>query len=111
MRATPIPTRSRALVIARARDRCERCGVLMTVGHWHHRRSRSVRDDHTHCPCNGVWLCRGDHEWVHAHPMEARQGGFILSRVTAIPAVEPVETPWGMRLHSCDGTYKITFSD
>ena len=27
---------------------------------------------HTHCACNGVLLCRADHQWAYANPDEAR---------------------------------------
>lgn len=63
-----------------------RCRVQVFGTAWHHRRSRSVRDDHQHCPCNGITLCATCHAWVHAHPLDARRGGWIVSRA------EP--TPW-----------------
>jgi hypothetical protein len=78
VKATPIPQWSRTLVRHRDLDLCARCGML--GAHWHHRRSRSVRDELTHSPCNGLWLCAFDHAWVHANPREAREAGFIVSR-------------------------------
>jgi hypothetical protein len=78
----PIPARSRILVRARDFFRCVRCGcgVPAGVGHWHHRRGKSVRDDHTHEGCNGIWLCSACHTWVHANPLLARLSGWIVSR-------------------------------
>lgn len=78
MKATGIPHKSRDAVKARAMGRCERCG--MQGSHWHHRRSRSIRDAITHSPVNGVWLCSTDHVFVHANPRQAREEGFIVSR-------------------------------
>ena len=98
-----IPEWSRASVKMRCQSRCERCGAPAPRGAWHHRRSRSVRDTHTHCPCNGVWLCNNDHAWVHANPLAARQNGFIVSRNETEPATVPVLTPWGERTHDCGG--------
>lgn len=90
MKATPIPTLSRKRVIARAQGRCERCGGK--GAHWHHRRSRSVRDELTHSPANGVLLCTFDHAYVHANPTEARETGFIVSRYQD-PRLVPI-TRW-----------------
>lgn len=89
MKATPIPAASRDKVKERDRGRCARCAIP-TPGEWHHRRSRSVRDDLTHSPANGVLLCGLCHLWVHAHPFEARGTGFIVSRFSD-PVQEPVQ--------------------
>ena len=109
MKASPIPDLARALVKARARLHCERCGMSAVRGHWHHRRSRAVRDTHTHCPCNGVWLCGTCHGWVHAHPFDARSGGWIVSRYEPRPGVQPYQTPLGWLSPACAGT--ATFTD
>lgn len=76
-------------------------------GHWHHRRSRSVVDEHQHCPCNGVWLCSTCHSWAHAHPFEARTTGFIVSR-HAQPSEHEVQTFLGTLHLKCDGLFKFT---
>lgn len=96
MKATPIPNASRIIVRGRDLHRCCRClaPVPAGAGHWHHRRSRSVRDEHQHAPCNGVWLCATCHTWVHGHPFEARRVGFIVSRYSI-----PCETPVFTRQH------------
>lgn len=95
MNPNPIPPLSRTLVKNREQERCARCGVLSPRGQWHHRRRRAVRDEHTHCPCNGVWLCITCHTWVHANPFMARQRGFIVSAHVSEPFGVPVATPWG----------------
>lgn len=106
MKATPIPQRSRDLVKARDRFRCVRCLVPAPNGHWHHRRTRLVRDEHQHCPCNGVWLCPACHAWVHQHPAEAREAGLIVYRSVSEPATVPVTTPLGLRVHDCGGEWR-----
>lgn len=78
-----VPGMSRVLVRVRDMHRCVVCH--MAGQDWHHRRTRSVRDEHTHCPCNGITLCgpgnnHGDHGWVHSHPFESRHRGLIISR-------------------------------
>jgi 5-methylcytosine-specific restriction protein A len=90
MKATPIPSAARSKVKERDRNRCARCGMPTATGEWHHRRSRSVRDDLTHSPANGVNLCKTCHGWVHANPFEARGTGFIVSRYSD-PSEEPIE--------------------
>lgn len=104
--ANEIPKRSREMVAKRDGQRCARCGILVLHGHWHHRRSRSVRDLLTHSPANGVWLCPADHSWVHGHPFEARAEGFIVSRYA-----DPTETPlkhilFGWVLLSAEGGFQ-----
>lgn len=78
MKATSIPRSSRDAVEQRENGRCARCGGK--GAHWHHRRSRSVRDVITHNPANGVLLCSVDHAYVHANPKQAMEEGFIVSR-------------------------------
>ena len=94
----------RALVRSRARQRCERCLIPAPHGHLHHRRSRSVRDLHTHCPCNMVWLCGPCHVDVHGHPFNASRDGWIVSRHVTEPTALVVRPPFGgERVLCCDG--------
>jgi hypothetical protein len=72
-------------------------------GQWHHRRGRSIRDKHTHHPCNGVWLCPACHQWLHSHPVLAQGEGLILPRSTTEPWTMPFKTPLGWKLPDCDG--------
>lgn len=100
-KATGIPEKSRRIVRERAHDRCERCS-----GHgsqWHHRRSRHIRNDHTHHPCNGVWLCDTCHRWVHANPRRAQERGFIVSRYVEEPGTVPFKALSGWYLPDCEG--------
>lgn len=106
MKATPIPSRSRNLVVARDRSRCVRCGAPTLPGEWHHRRSRNIRDEITHSPANGILLCDVCHRYVHANPFEARAMGWIVSRY-AIPTEEPlVHALYGDVMLDGDGGYR-----
>lgn len=103
--ATPIPASSRKAVIQRASGLCERCGA--PGHHWHHRRSRSVRDALTHSPANGVLLCSFDHAYVHAKPAQAKEEGFIVSRYQD-PRLVPINRWDGAMVYlNDDGT--VTF--
>lgn len=101
--ATSIPANSRRLVETRDAYHCVRCGIPTMAGQWHHRRSRSVRDEHQHCPCNGIWLCATCHKWVHEHPFEARGHGWIVSR-HKLPNAEPLQNMrFGWVMLTCSG--------
>lgn len=97
------PPAARDTVRQRAHQRCERCLIPAPHGHLHHRRSRSVIDPHTHCPCNMVWLCGPCHVDVHGHPFDARRGGWIVSRHVIEPGNIVVRTPLGERVLYCNG--------
>jgi hypothetical protein len=66
--------------------RCVRCGVLL-ANVWagyscHHRQSKSVGPDSLE---NRIMLCGSGssphcHQYVHAHPKEAREAGWIISK-------------------------------
>jgi len=99
-----IPTKSREIVRKRDRGTCVRCGL--PGREWHHRRSRSVRGDHRHCPCNGVTLCHVDHKWVHSNPIEAMALGLIVSRWVDNPSNVPVSTVYGLAMQDCEGERK-----
>lgn len=100
---TAIPERARLLVATRDRYLCVRCGMRGTE--WHHRRTRSVRDSHTHCPCNGVLLCGICHRWVHANPFLARPTGLMVSRYCADPTDVPLRTHLGLISTDHDGGF------
>lgn len=98
---TDIPTRSRELVRAREGGQCRRCG-----GHgnqWHHRRTRKVRGEHRHCPCNGVLLCPTCHRWVHRYPVQAKAVGLVVSTAVLDPGTVPIRGLWGWAQFSCGG--------
>lgn len=98
----PIPTKQRKQVQHRDGGRCAKCGG--PGAHWHHRRTRTVVDEHQHCTCNGVWLCTTCHSWVHHNPNAAQTQGFIVSRYESFPGEEPVLYPDGWWALDCNGT-------
>lgn len=102
----PIPPESRSLVERRDLLRCVRCGG--PGAEWHHRRRRNVKDEHQHCTCNGVLLCKTCHGWAHGHPIEARNTGFIVSAHQPDPGTEPVRSWLGEIRLDCFGEYKHT---
>lgn len=103
-----IPTASRLLVAVRDQRRCVRCGSANRP-QWHHRRTRSVHDDHTHESCNGISLCSTCHAWVHAYPRRAGESGYLLSRHTPFPGEHPIlHVRWGWVLLTCDGLMTLT---
>lgn len=109
--ATGIPGHRRSQVKEREHNRCFNCGVPTAHGDWHHRRSRSVRDPHQHCACNGVWLCQTCHDWVHAHPFEARTLGLIVSRHVTNPGTVIATAYFGDILLDCTGNFTVAFDE
>jgi hypothetical protein len=94
-----IPTRSREIVRARSGGKCEWCKVGR-AREWHHRRTKKVKGEHRHCPCNGIDLCTTCHQYAHRHPEQAREEGLIVSSFVVLPGTVPV---WGIGYFTCDG--------
>lgn len=108
--STQIPARARVAVRERHQGRCERCGG--PGAHWHHRKSRSVRGEHRHCICNGLWLCASCHTWAHANHDAAVEEGVIVPRWGEDPGDWSVLTYQGIRLRlGCDGTVSTVESE
>jgi hypothetical protein len=104
-RGNPIPLASRIVVEHRDNRHCVRCGGI--GGPWHHRRRRDVRDEHQHCACNGIILCKTCHAFVHSHPETAREQGWIVSAHVGQPFSVPVWTArYGWVTHDCEGRRK-----
>lgn len=97
----PIPSKSRQQLAARDMGFCLRCAAAS--GHLHHRRSRRVRDEHTHCPCNLVSLCSGCHSQVHQQVANAMDAGMIVSQFESSPGVIPVRSARGLITLDCQG--------
>lgn len=70
-----------------------------------------MRDEHTHCPCNGVLLCNTCHEWVHRHPFDARGQGLIVSRAERNPGAVPVTAYYGTLRLECDGNFEYVHEE
>lgn len=92
---------TRAVIFARWRGACARCGS--PASDYAHRRTRGVRDAHTACPCNALALCRVCHSWCHKNPEAAAKAGLTLSRYETEPWTVPVETIFGRVTLRCDG--------
>lgn len=81
---------------------CAMCGN--SGGEWHHRRRRAVKAGHDpHCTCIGVWLCRTDHAFVHAHPAKAKENGYIIAPYELEPWSVPILTYAGWVTFDCVG--------
>lgn len=86
MSEASIPTSVRVAVRARDAGHCVRCGVGGQL-HVHHRQRRR---DGGHGLANCISLCSTCHHWVHANPILARDGGFIVSAFAPDVSVVPL---------------------
>jgi len=76
---------SDAVIRARDYDRCARCGKTGNL-HTHHRMLRSAGSDER--ACNRVTLCQGCHNFVHMHPEQSLDEGWLTGRYQ-----DPAEVP------------------
>jgi hypothetical protein len=53
-------------------------------------------------------LCQTCHDWVHAHPFEAKSEGLIVTRFEAEPGGITVMSYFGPVLLRCDGTFDLS---
>lgn len=91
--ADQIPIENRQLVQGRAFGRCERCLKATLCGHHHHRRPKGIggsRLPDRHDVANLVWLDAQCHRWVHDHPADSAESGFIVPRSSGR---HPLEVP------------------
>lgn len=65
------------VILKRDNGTCRRCGKSFPKMHTHHIASRARRPDLKHEPSNGICLCSSCHSWVHWHPKEANETGFL----------------------------------
>lgn len=73
------------LLEARAAGACERCGKECGPVERHHRKRRREGGDSLE---NLLWLGRPCHQQVHAHPVESRKFGWIVSM-----SYDPITVP------------------
>lgn len=98
-RGNPIPAAVRTAVDTRDNRQCLRCGA---AGREIHHRQR--RREGGHGLENCVLLCGADHRWVHSHPSQARDTGFIVSVFDDVVADVPIRAYYGwVRLTSEGG--------
>jgi 5-methylcytosine-specific restriction endonuclease McrA len=101
-RDTGFPAAIAEKIWRRDRGCCARCalgllryrrGVDWAI---HHRSPRGIggagrKNEWKNLPSNGVCLCNGCHEWVEKHRDEAREQGWLVSRISvARPANIPI---------------------
>ena len=101
------------LVDARDEYRCVRCGrsvyeVLYFSRHHRHMRSHPFKE--LHSAANLILLCGTGtqlcHGWIHAHPKEAMENGWLVSGFNDHPETVPILTAQhGWVLLNLDGTY------
>lgn len=88
---TGFSSQVRHMIIQRADQWCESCG-LQRGTEAHHRRPRGIGGTHRPCtnlPSNGLWLCRECHNTIESHRHNARANGWLV-RQTEDPATVPV---------------------
>lgn len=98
-RGNPIPTAVRVAVDARDERRCLRCGSASREQH-----HRQRRREGGHALANVVSTCGACHRWIHAHPTEAREAGYIVSVYAEDPSRVPLLTYYGWALLADDGS-------
>ena len=87
--------------------RCVKCGISLYIarGARHHRKLRShAFGSEKHSPCNLILLCEDCHGWVHAHPREAREHGWIVSSYQTPTEVAIDTSQYGRVLLLNEGT-------
>lgn len=90
---TTISRRLRTSILERDNYQCQRCGISIMNQRYsvHHRKLRShASPDEVNLADNLITLCgsgtTGCHGWVHAHPAEAREQGYIISAYRPVTA-------------------------
>lgn len=88
-----VPAEVRAVVLARAGLRCERCGrdVAGGGGEVHHRRPAGAGGSklaESHSAANLLLLCSDGHRWVESHREAALEAGWLVRQ-----GVDPAEVP------------------
>lgn len=74
---TPEIRAARSIVRERSQDICEVCDIAAAV-HFHHILPRSAQG--ADVASNYLHVDAACHQWIHAHPEEARAQGWIISR-------------------------------
>lgn len=77
---------TRREVRLRSKGVCEMAGCNHPATEMHHRKLRAHGD---HRAANCLHLCSAHHAWIHAHPLESYERGWLV-RSTLDPAKVPV---------------------
>jgi hypothetical protein len=93
-----IPTRVREVVDERDQKQCVRCANR--AGEKHHRQRRR---EGGHGYWNVISLCGTCHRYVHAHPAQSRELGYIIGVHESDPESIPIRTFMGWMRLKADG--------
>lgn len=96
---------AREAVALRAHRLCEVCGGRGQD--FSHRRTKSVHDEHTWCPCNALFACRSCHSTMHDGPVAARREGLHVSRFIDLPGTVPALLSVGWAILDCEGGGRV----
>ena len=92
---------TRSICADRDRQCCVRCGKPLygAMANLHHRRMRSHGWTGLHNASNLIWLCgsgtTGCHGWVHMHPAEAYEHGYLVHSWDDPHKVPVDHSQWG----------------
>ena len=80
MSRSEIPAKTRQVIYDRADWRCEvqipqACGTGIRAMAIHHRKLRRAKD---HSVPNLLLLCKGCHDFIHAHPAQSYANGWLV---------------------------------
>lgn len=108
MASTGFSLEVKALITARARHLCERCGYGNSTVQIHHRRPRGMGGTkrlETNLPSAGVLLCQPCHAEVESHRLKAYSDGWLVRQHQS-----PLDAPLYRRGHwvllDDDGTFE-----
>lgn len=93
------------LILTRTDSRCDRCGLKVASGHFHHRNPRRMGGSESPLlglPSNGLLLHPSCHDYIESHRKVAVHLGFILG-ADKNPAMWPVYLWRGWALLREDG--------
>lgn len=94
------------LILTRTDSRCDRCGLKVASGHFHHRNPRRMGgsgDERLGLPSNGLLLHPSCHDYIESHRKIAAHLGFILG-ADKNPTMWPVYLWSGWNYLNEDGT-------
>ncbi len=100
----PLWPMARRVALRRDHHTCRRCGAPGSDVHHRVARGKGGRqyDGDRHAPERLVTLCRACHGWVHAHPTEAKTGGYTVPDWDD-PTTVPVSMYHGVAILGQDG--------
>lgn len=100
MSAGAFTERTRETIRARAKGRCEKCGLPLAAAQIHHRQPRGMGGSSeavTSDPSNGLIVHPACHAKIESHRETAYENGWLVSKALD-PATVPVKTWMGWRL-------------